>query len=365
MHMFERKRCARYITGILGALMVPGFIAVFPALASGKTGSNTFSANLPGSPEGMAVNMSTNRAYVLFADSQNKGRVGSVSLKDGKLLNTLPIPADVTDLALNSRGTLLYMTSMCNAQCNGSVYVLDTKTNRIVNTISVGSSTSTVVVSPMGPFAFVTSQTTLYVIDTTDDKIVTSITIDPFPIAIAINSTGSTVYVASEYGDNPRKIQATLEVVDILKASVTASVDEGSVLPFDLAVSPSGKSVYETGDQAIGNGVPGGTILKSGQYGVRVMGTDTNTTTKIIEIRRGSLGITFSSNGKYVYIAVPSVGVDVINASTNELIRTISENLGSSLSLANLAVDPNDRFIYATAASFIGNGKILKIKVDN
>jgi DNA-binding beta-propeller fold protein YncE len=95
---------------------------------------------------------------------------------------------------------------------------------------------------------------------------------------------------------------------------------------------------------------------------VRILDAKSNTIIKTMALQYGTSGIAFSPNGRFAYVAEPYVGIDVIDANTNRSIRIIPE--GSSLSLTNLAVSSNGRFIYATASDGLGatNGTVLKIK---
>jgi YVTN family beta-propeller protein len=168
---------------------------------------------------------------------------------------------------------LAYVTNFSG----GTVSVIDTGDNMVVDTVSVGQTPGGVAVAPDGKHVYVlntcifTCISSVSVIETANetDKVVATILLDPA--------------LAGRFGGNPSS--------------------------FTIAVTPDGKQVFATTgvcNQSIGCLTPGGT----NQYVLWVMDTATNTIVAD-QLSPGTgvaNGIAFSPDGKHAYVAASCNG---------------------------------------------------------
>ena len=98
---------------------------------------------------------------------------------------------------------------------SGTVSVIDTLTNAVVHTVSVGSGPRAVAITPNGSAAYVAnySSGTVSVIDTFTNAVVNTVTVGSGPYAMVISHNGNDAYVAN-YGSNTVSvINTSTEVV--------------------------------------------------------------------------------------------------------------------------------------------------------
>ena len=156
-----------------------------------------------------------------------------------------------TGIAVNLAGTRLYVTSYANS----TVSVINTATNTVVATVSlgpcpnpstglIGCAPTGVVVSPDGARVFVAHvidsgdpETVLTgaisVIRTLDNSVIATLPIEAFsPDGVAVNPQGDRVYVADRAVDS-------VVVIDPIGLSVIATIPVGSN-PTSVAVNPAG-----------------------------------------------------------------------------------------------------------------------------
>ena len=129
----------------------------------------------------------------------------------------LPSPSASTrvnprGVVVSSDGTRAYVV---NAN-SGTVSVIDTATNTVIKTITVGSNPQDVAVSPDGTRAYVTdTDGTVSVVNTaTGSNVVTPITVDGTPVGVVVSPDGKHAYVTDGGG---------LSVIDTATNTVVGS----------------------------------------------------------------------------------------------------------------------------------------------
>ncbi len=124
-----------------------------------------------------------------------------------------------------------------------NVSVINTATNTVVTTITVGIDAFGVTVSPDGGFVYVTNggADTLSVIDTSTNTVTATVTVGTGPGGVAITPDGSFAYVVIQ-GDG--QSNGTVTVIDTSTNTVAATVFVGAPVgaPYGLALSPGWKS---------------------------------------------------------------------------------------------------------------------------
>jgi YVTN family beta-propeller protein len=128
-------------------------------------------------------------------------------------------------------GTQTYVTS----PGGGTVSVIDTATNSVVATISLGISQNPfgVAITPDGTRAYVTinfPNNFVSVIDTATNTVVTTIPVGVGPTGVAITPDGTRAYVTNNDSD-------TVSVIDTTTNTVVATIPVG-VGPVGVAITP-------------------------------------------------------------------------------------------------------------------------------
>lgn len=206
------------------------------------------------------------------------------------------------------------------------------------------------------------------VIDTATNTVIATVTVGSFPIGVAVNPAGTRVYVASD-GDG------TVSVIDTTTNTVVDTVVTGVLSIEGLAVSPDGTRVYlancdsdsvsvlDTATNTMGDTIPVGTFAEgvalnpSGTRAyvtnrfsddVSVIDTTSNTVTATIGVGTGSYGVAVNPAGTRVYVANNGGdSVSVIDTATGTVMATVSLDAGASPT--GVAVTPDGTRVYVTA----------------
>jgi len=196
--------------------------------------SNSVVATVPVGLNPRRLVITPNGKYVYVAN-YDSGDVSVINTSTNKVIATIAIPTpngnpQVDEMIVNSAGTFVYVT---NYPYN--INVINTEINKVVATIPIGGP---------GDMAINSSETRLYVtngydntisvIDTNTNSIIDTVTVGSRPASVAVNPSGTRVYVSSYYDD-------IVSVIDTSNNGVIATVKGGG---FDVLVNRSGTRVY-------------------------------------------------------------------------------------------------------------------------
>jgi YVTN family beta-propeller protein len=260
---------------------------------------------------------------------------GQWSWESGNLVNngaisTITVGSDPAGIAFNPQGTIAYVTN----EGSGTVNVINTATNTVINTISVGSSSLPrgVAFNPSGTLAYVANDGagTVNVINVATNTVVNTITVGSSPFGVAFSPSGTYAYVAN-YGSG------TVSVINVATNTVTNTITVGSS-PQGVAFSPSGALAY---------------VTNYGSDTVSVINPATNTVISTITVGTAPRGVAFTPSGTIAYVINSgSDTVSVINVATNTIINTIT----GSVNPAGVAFNPSGTLAYvANYGSFTIN----------
>ncbi|RXA15078.1 PKD domain-containing protein [Methanosarcina sp. MSH10X1] len=256
-------------------------------------------------------------AYVTNEESNN---VSVIDTTTNKVKATISVGSDPVGVAINPNGTRVYVS---NANSN-DVSVIDTATNTVIATVPAGSSPEGIATSPNGKKVYVANKgsNTISVINTVSNNVENTVNTGRNPVGVAVKSDGKKIYVTN-YGDK------TISIIDTATQSVVNTVSVGRS-PEEIVITPDGKKVY---------------VANSGSGSISVIDTATGSVTNTIEFGGIPSGVTVNPQGTKVYVTInaePFSTVSVIDTSTNKVTATIP--VGSSP--MGVAVTPNGKKVY-------------------
>jgi YVTN family beta-propeller protein len=251
---------------------------------------------------------------------------------------------------------------------DGTVSVVDAKTNAVVGAVAVGGAPVDVAITPDGTRAYVANKgsNTVNVIDTATNAVVANVVVGKEPVGIAVAPNGAFAYV-SNFGD---------ESVSLISTS-SNSVPIGPILvgkePEGVAISPDGSSAFvarhsggvaviSTATNQVVGEVPdpfGPSRIALGPRGGRGFVTDVESSTVTafnpatasvigapIPIGTPPAGIAIDPAGKVAYVASPSVGsVTPIDTST---VSPLNPPVGGFPGATGIAILPDGLHGYVT-----------------
>lgn len=261
------------------------------------------------------------------------------------VVDTITVGTGPLGIAITPNGQRVYVTN----RVDDSVSVIDTATNKVIVTIPVGNQPSMVAVTPDGIRVYVgnSADNTISVIDTRSNTVIDLITLEsgsipidvPFGITIANTPVGIRAYVANK-GDN-----TVLEIdADPNSPTFNTVIDTITVgiSPTDVAITPDGTTLYVTNELS-------GDAPLFGDVTIFDIATRNQNTIKV-GLRPEGIGTANTPLGPRVYVSLPFARqISVIDADPNSptfetVIATISKGVGGFPNDA--AANPNGTKAY-------------------
>ncbi|MFI1265682.1 IPT/TIG domain-containing protein, partial [Streptomyces kronopolitis] len=280
---------------------------------AGTIGNATVAVTTPGG----TTNVPGGYDYVVLAElfayvaNSGDGSVSVINTATNAVIDTIAVGQGVSDVAVYPGGNRAYAI-------NGiaSVSVIDTVTNTVIDTIAVGLGPAGVAVLPDGSRVYVSSANhgSVSVIDTVTNTVIDTIAVGASLLGIAVSPDGGRVYAV-----NP--VDRSVAVIDTSSNAVIGTVyvgGAGSDGPVYVQVTPDGGHGYVTNT----NG------------SVDVFSTRSNAVTATITVGGSPNAVAVSPGGGEVYVANGADdSVSVIDTSVNEVSYTVSVN-GPSYGIA-------------------------------
>ena len=273
------------------------------------------------------------RAYVANFGSDS---VSVIDTSSNAVVATVTVGDQPQGVAITPDGQSAYV-----AMCGGDVWVLDTSTNKVATKVVVGGCPTGVAITPDGKHAYVTKDNAnaVAVLDTSSNTVVATVAVGPAPGGVAITPDGKHAYVT-----NVGTGSGTVSVIDTSSNTVTATVNLGNAGPVGVVITPDGTRAY----------------VKNGLPSVLVVNTSSNTVVATVALTGGNdaspVGVAISPDGTRVYVTrFSSNSVAVIDTSSNSVVATI----GVGGFPDGVAVTPDGTRVYVTSspnATGAGNG---------
>jgi YVTN family beta-propeller protein len=272
-----------------------------------------------------ALPLFANKAYVANSASSS---VSVIDTTTDMVTATISVGSTPYAATVSPDGTKVYVAN----DGDDNISVINTATNTVVgSTIPVGAQPYAIAFTPDGAKAYVTNTNSanVSVINATTNTIIGSpITVGSHPQGIAIGATinGTYAYVANNGGNS-------VSVINTANNAVVTTISIPMSFPSAVAITPDGAFVYVT--DLLGN--------------VLVIDTSTNTLFLTIslspELTPTDITIGSTPNGIYAYVAnQDSDSVSVIDTATNMTLPTISLPMSSQPDA--IAITPDGTKVY-------------------
>ena len=287
------------------------------------TASNTVVATVPVPashwPNGVAVNPDGTRVYI-SSGAWYGGRVSVIDTATNTVIATVEVGDYQGKIALNPAGTRAYVTY--TGMRTGNVSVIDTASNTVVATVPVpipdpGGEVvypGSVAVNPAGTRVYVVIQVGgapgfVYVIDTASNTVVDTVAVGAASGGIAFNHTGTRAYVANPFGPS-------VVVIDTSTNTIDGTIPVVGGYPIFLAIAPDDTRLYVSN---IASDIPG----------VSVIDLTSNTVVASVLVGGVPYGVAVNPAGTFAYVTVEDRNyVAVIDTRTNTVVGTVAVGAG-------------------------------------
>jgi len=297
----------------------PSFIQslTLTATANGETLDSTTVNVTPGQTVTAALDVTagTNRMFTasVFDGTNGTGRCrftassNPLELTGGTAMSvTLNLATCPSTNALSGKRAYVANTT------DGTVSVIDTTTNTVLATVTVGLGPSDIAITPDGTVALVTNENadTLSRLDTASNTVTGTLAVGDGPLDLAITPDGTTAYVTNVNA-------GTVSVINLATFSVIATIAVVS-RPDVLAITPDGTKVYVAGDLT---------------NAISVIATATNTVTATLTVGSDAIESLFvQPNGARVYITNDqSALISVLNPATDTVVAGFTTTVQAPL----------------------------------
>ena len=183
------------------------------------------------------------RLFVANADAK---QISVVNTADGKVMQSISMPAAPTGMVLSPDGTKIYVA--CAAP-RSTVCVLESDSGRVLDSIPAGHTAIGPAIAPDGIRLYVCNRfnNDVSVIDVAERREVARVAVGREPIAAAVTPDGKLVYVASHLPQDradSSDVAATVTVIETAgHQTATIRLPNGSSSVRGLCVLPDGKYV--------------------------------------------------------------------------------------------------------------------------
>jgi YVTN family beta-propeller protein len=256
-------------------------------------------------PFAVSVNPSTNTVYVANSDD---GTVSVINGKTNNVIDTITVGQNPRDVSVNPSTNTVYVAN----SDDGTVSVINGKTNTVTANITVGQYPRAVSVNPSTNTVYV-ADLFVYAINGKTNTVTANITVGHDPEAISVNPSTNTVYVANSD-------DGTVSVINGKTNTVTAKITVGRN-PEAISVNPSTNTVYVANYKDTSK-YTGFAYAKTGF--VYAINGKTNTVIANITVGQNPGAVSVNPSTNTVYVAnLDDSTVSVINGKTNTVMPVI------------------------------------------
>jgi DNA-binding beta-propeller fold protein YncE len=286
----------------------------------------------------------------LVTDEQ-QNRLLVVNLPSGRVVRSVPVPADPEDIATSGNGGVVIIVS----SRAGKVTILDGDTLQVIKTFGGFEEPHIAEISPDGSYAYITDdgRGTLTVIRLSDMKITDTVAVGAGAHHLAFSPTDRTVWIA--LGENAQQIATLSTVISRPASPASPVVNPGSPKVIghfqpgfpahDLAFSPNGKTIWITS-----------------AAGPDVTAFDARTHRVSFRIPVGAAPQHIVFQGPYAYLTSGyGSTIEKVNATTGKVITRASAPYGSFELAAGDGYVVSSSLLRGTLAIYTPNLKLIRV----
>lgn len=228
-------------------------------------------------------------------------------------LNDSPAPW-VRELCDSTAPALDVFTYITNRDDN-TVSIIDTSTQMVIETLTVGESPRSITVTPDGRQVYVANHlgNSISVISAPDNNIRATVRVNPRPYAIAAHPDGSTVYVGHWGNRIMSAIDTETLSVSLMNIPAIRPPDEDQGLR-GIVVHPDGDTIY---------------VANRNTHELFVIDVATGSMTTAIPVGRVPFSIAIHPSGSAVYVGNnEDHSISVVDTATNRVIDEVRLGAG-------------------------------------
>jgi YVTN family beta-propeller protein len=269
-------------------------------------------------------------AYVINNES---GTVSVIDTSNNELVKTIPVGIRLSCLAINPAGSFVYVADSVSYR----ISVISTASNSIVDSFSAVE-TWDIVFARNGRTAYMsTGGNSVFVLNTKTKTFKKAIMAESGTSALAITPNGKFLYVVND-------ASGTVSVISMATKQIVTNIALGDLQggnPGGIGISPDGSMAYVTYTNI---------VQPQNQSGVLVISTASNTVVNTIDVPGSPSSATVTPDGQWLYVSQPSLGVTIIDTSTQTVTTTIP---GDALGVAFTA-DGAFAYVSSSQGSDVG-----------
>lgn len=162
-------------------------------------------------------------AATAYVNNYGSNSVSAIETSTNTVTNTISVGTNPGPTVLSGDGSKVYVGN------NGTntVSVISTSTNSVTGTIQIGGGPCNIVLTPNGTKAYVSNSAvnTVSVIDTVTDGVTKTVAVGAQPCGTAVTPNGRKVYVSNQDA-------SSISVIDVATDTATTTIPVGSSQPF-------------------------------------------------------------------------------------------------------------------------------------
>jgi YVTN family beta-propeller protein len=177
----------------------------------------------------------------LYATNNDNKTIMVIDTGTNEVTSTITVGNTPCGAAISPDGGTLYVSNAAD----GTVSVIATATGTVTTTVTVGDSPGYLAVSPDGNYVYVPNafDSTVSIIDTSTDQVVATVAVPYSATEVGFSQSGLNAYVSTGAAG---KYAASLTVFDTADQEIQSTIDlkGGDNLGYWFAVNPQGSEMY-------------------------------------------------------------------------------------------------------------------------
>lgn len=262
-------------------------------------------------------------ATLAYTANSGDNTLSVIETSTNLVAQTVTVGNNPEDIAITPNGAFAYVVN----SASNDISVLETATNTVQSTVNVGNNPQSVAITDNGDFAYVTNygSGSVSVIETAGNTVTSTVAVGSNPQGVTLSPNGTFAYVANAGSDN----------ISVIETS-------GNTVLTTIGVSGSPHSITFTPDGALAY------VTLSDTNSVSIIETSGNTVVTSVIVGSNPKGIEVTPGGELLYVANSgSDDLSAIEVSSNSVVETIAIGNGPE----GVSISPDGTFVYVSNRS--------------